>query len=368
MIRYFTHRGGRTENVDHLEPAWLSPDSGVVVWADVSEATDADSTVLRETFGLHEIAVEAAVQRETNPKVESYGRYLYIVLHGIDFHAEAHTFDTTETDFFLGPTFLVTLHDGKRRSIQHVMDLCTRAHHILAEGSVGLLHRIVDTMVDHYRPEVDELEERLDEIEKEVIEEPAQSLTSDILAVKRDITTLRRIVVPQRDVVGRLSRREFDIIGQEMSYRFRDVYDQFARMADDAIVFQDRVTGILDAHLASVSNRLASVSKVVAVIAVFFGPMTVLTGLFGMNVPLPTMVGRPGVPVLGDRGSDGHHQPGDVHLVPPLGLVVGRPQISHRLHRLRRLHRRQWDASRSCPRISPTRSPQARWLSGRRRS
>jgi magnesium transporter len=148
-------------------------------------------------------------------------------------------------------------------------------------------------MVDHYRPEVDELEARLDQIEEEVIELRPVSLTGDILAVKRDITTLRRIVVPQRDVVGRLARREFDLIGQEMAYRFRDVYDQFARMADDAIVFQDRVTGVLDAHLAGVSNRLADVSKVLAVIAALFGPLTVITGLFGMNVPLPTLFGNP---------------------------------------------------------------------------
>ncbi len=131
------------------------------------------------------------------------------------------------------------------------------------------------------------------QIEKQVIEDPGETLTGDILAVKNDITTLRRIVIPQRDVVGRLSRREFDLIGQEMAYRFRDVYDQFVRMADDSIVFQDRVTGILDAYLASVSNRLANTSRLLAVIAALFGPMTVITGLFGMNVPLPTLLGSP---------------------------------------------------------------------------
>ena len=293
MIRYFVHRGGRTESVQGLDPAWLLPDSGVVVWADVIEPTEQDAAVLREVFQLHELPVEAAVQRETNPKVESYGRYLYIVLHGINFQAAEHTFETHETDFFLAANFLITIHDGQRRSIAHVVELCNRAHHVLSEGPVGLLHRIVDTMVDHYRPEVDELEERLDEIEKQVIEITSGEVTGDILAVKRDITNLRRIVIPQRDVVGRLSRREFDLIGQEMSYRFRDVYDQFVRMADDAIVFQDRVTGILDAHLASVSNRLANVSRLLAVIAALFGPMTVITGLFGMNVPLPTLFGSP---------------------------------------------------------------------------
>lgn len=293
MIRYFVHRGGRTELVDRLDAAVLSPDSGAVVWADVAEPTDEDALVLRDVFGIHELPVEAAFQRETNPKVESYGSYLYIVLHGINFQAAEHTFETHETDFFLSPNFLITIHDGQRRSIAHVSDLCCRASHVLAEGPVALLHRIVDTMVDHYRPEVDELEERLDAVEKRVIEEPTESLTGDILNVKHDVTSLRRIVVPQRDVVGRLARREFELIGQEMAYRFRDVYDQFARMADDAVTFQDRVTGIFDAHLASVSNRLANVSRVLAIIAALFGPLTVITGLFGMNVPLPTLVGRP---------------------------------------------------------------------------
>jgi magnesium transporter len=302
LIRYFVHRGGRTEPFDRLDPSFAKAteggpgvvfDDGVVVWADVAEPTEADGAVLRDVFGLHELVVESAFQRETNPKVESYGRYLYVVLHGINFQAAEHTFETSETDFFLASNFLVTVHDGQRRSIAHVVELCSRATHVLAEGPVALLHRIVDTMVDHYRPEVDELEARLDEIEKRVIEAPTESLTGDILAIKHDVTTLRRIVIPQRDVVGRLARREFDLIGQEMAYRFRDVYDQFARMADDAIVFQDRVTGIFDAHLASVSNRLASVSKVLAVIAALFGPLTVITGLFGMNVPLPTLLGSP---------------------------------------------------------------------------
>jgi magnesium transporter len=293
LIRYFVHRDGHTEPVDRLDPAWLLPNSGVVVWADVAEPTEADGAVLRDVFGLHELVVEAAFQRETNPKVEPYGQYLYIVLHGINFDAIAHRFDTHETDFFLAQNFLVTVHDGQRRSIAHVGEVCTRAEHVLGEGTVALLHRIIDTMVDHYRPEVDELERRLDEIEEHVIEQPRDSMTGDILAVKRDITMLRRIVVPQRDVVGRLARREFDLIGQEMAYRFRDVYDQFVHMADDAIVFQDRVTGVLDAHLATVSNRLADVSKVIAVIAALFGPLTVITGLFGMNVPLPSLLGNP---------------------------------------------------------------------------
>jgi magnesium transporter len=216
---------------------------------------------------------------------------LYVVLHGINFRAESDQFDTHDTDFFLTREFLVTVHDGKRRSIEQICKLCLDNDMVLREGTVALMHRIVDRMVDHYRPEVDELEARLDQIEEAVIETPSNELTRQILAIKRDISAMRRIVLPQRDVVGRLSRREFEIIDQEMSYRFRDVFDQLVRMSDDAIIFQERVTGILDAHLASVSNQLANVSKVLAAFAVMLGPLTIVTSMFGMNVTLPPLPG-----------------------------------------------------------------------------
>lgn len=291
MIRYFVHRDGRTSAVDALDPAWLAPGSGAYVWADLAEPTAADGQVLREVFGIHELAVEDALGETHHPKVETYGSLVYVVLHGINFHASEHAFDTHDTDFFVTTQFLVTVHDGKRRSIAHVSDLCGKSAHILAEGPMALMHRIMDTMVDHYHPEVDELEEWLDDLERQVLESPKESLMGEILAVKRDIRSLRRIVMPQRDVLGRLSRREFDLISQEMAYRFRDVYDQLVRLADDAMIFQDRVTGILDAHLAGVSIQLAQTSKLVAVVATLFGPLTVLTGMYGMNVPLPHFPG-----------------------------------------------------------------------------
>lgn len=294
MIRYYVHRAGRTEPVEDLDPAWLAPTSGVYVWADVRAPGEPDGRVLRDVFGFHELSVEDALQESQSPKVESYGPYLYLVLHGINFEPEQHTFDTHDTDFFLGPSYLVTVHDGRRRSIAKIDELCTRSSFVLSEGPVALLHRIVDTMVEHYRPEFDEVEERLDAIENRVLQETGSDLTGEILAVKRDIGSMRRILIPQRDVVARLARREFDLINQEMAYRFRDVYDQLVHMADEAILFQDRVTGVLDAHLASVSNRLALVSKVLAALAVIFGPLTVITGLFGMNVELPALPGGPG--------------------------------------------------------------------------
>jgi magnesium transporter len=225
------------------------------------------------------------------PKVESYDGYLYIVLHGIDFHEASHCFATHDVDFFLGPTCLVTVHDGHAASINELRNNCTRNSKMLAEGTVAVFHRIVDSMVDHYRPEVDKLEERIDQLENDIFDNGGPELTRRILNEKREVAHLRRIVIPERDVISRLARREFVDISTEMSFRFRDIYDHLVRISDDALIFQDRITGMLDAHLTQASNRLNEVMKVLTVVATIFGPPTLIAGIWGMNVPLPHFPG-----------------------------------------------------------------------------
>jgi magnesium transporter len=91
--------------------------------------------------------------------------------------------------------------------------------------------------------------------------------------------------------VGRLARREFIDVSSEMAFRFRDVHDHLVHVADEAYIFHDRITGVLDAHLSNVSNRLNQVVKVLTVLTTIFMPLTVLTGLYGMNVQLPRLSG-----------------------------------------------------------------------------
>ena len=291
MITVFVHRNGQTEQVSSIDRAWLNPASGAMMWVDLAAPSIPESLILSDTFAFHPLSVEDATSVLQYPKIEAYDGYLYAVLHGIDFHAGEHGFATHDVDFFIGATYLVSVHDGHSTSIKDLRAHATRNPKILGEGAVALFHRIVDSMVDHYRPEVEKLEDRLDELEKEVFDKPAPTLVRSILDEKRDVASLRRIVTPQRDVVARLARRDFVDISTEMAFRFRDVYDHLQRIADDASIFQDRITGILDAHLSATSNRLNEVMKVLTVVATIFGPPTLLAGVWGMNVPLPRFPG-----------------------------------------------------------------------------
>ena len=287
MVTIFTYRDGKASQADAVDPAWLEAGSGVFLWVDISAPSPDDGRLLSELFGFHELAVEDALAARHHPKVEAYDGYLYAILHGIDFKASEHEFATHDADFFIGPNYLVTVTDGTSRSVPETQAACTRNARVMGEGPVALAHRIIDTMVDHYRPEVEKLEDRIDALETTVFESGETRETSrEILDLKGDVASLRRIMMPQRDALSRLARREFPQVTEELAYRFRDVYDHVVRITDDALLFHDRLSAILEAHLSNVSNRLNEVMKFLTIFSVIFLPMTVLTGLYGMNVPL----------------------------------------------------------------------------------
>ncbi|MBL8140813.1 MAG: magnesium transporter CorA family protein [Acidobacteria bacterium] len=291
MMHVFAWDGESVHEFTHLDPAWTTQSTYSMLWVDVTDITPEIAASLASAFKLHELAVEDALAIVHHPKVESYPGVLYAILHGIDFEAAKHQFATHDVDFFVGANYLITVHDGVSRSIGRMRDICPRNVQIMSEGPAALMHRIVDGMVDNYRPEAEKIEARIDELERAVFDNTHRNLSQQILRVKRDVMALRRVVSPQRDVVGRIARREFTQIDEMVGYRFRDVYDHLVRLADEAMIFHDRLGGLLDAHLSFVSNRMNEVMKVLTVITTVFGPLTVIVGLYGMNVALPAFPG-----------------------------------------------------------------------------
>ena len=292
MITVFVHQNGKTQVLDRVEREWLDPAAGVTFWVDLKAPQEPERHLLSDVFGFHPLSVEDAVSALQYPKIETYPGYLYVVLHGIDAKPQQTQFATRDVDFFLGGNYLVTVHDGDSRSINAIHEVCTRHDHILKEGTIALMHRIVDRMVDNYRPVFEEIEARLGHLEEEAFA-GHERLSRRVMRLKRDVSSMRRVLVPQRDAIGRLARREFPVISDEMTYRFRDVYDHVVRLTEEAVLFQDRITGIFEVNLSSVSNRLNKVMKLLTVMSTIFLPLTVLTGMWGMNITIPHFPGGP---------------------------------------------------------------------------
>jgi len=245
MVTIFCYREGRCDEVTSLDRAWLTPAAGVGLWVDLEAPSIPESLILSDSFGFHPLAVEDAMSPGQPAKVEAYDGYLLAVLRGTD----------GEVDFFVGPTFLVTVHHGSSKAVADFVDNAKHGPRPLVEGPVALFHRIADALVDGYRPSVERLVERTGDVEKQLFDKPSPALVREVLALRRDVFALGRDATAQQRVVERLSRREFVDISTDMSFRFRDVHDHLVRVTGDVDALRDRLDGLLTASVGLVGAR-----------------------------------------------------------------------------------------------------------------
>jgi magnesium transporter len=245
MVTIFVHRPGRCEQVTSIDRAWLNPTSGVGLWVDLEAPSIPESLILSETFGFHPLAVEDATSAGQPAKIEAYDGYLFAVLLGPD----------GEVDFFVGPSYLVTVHQRASKAIAEFVDNAKHSPRPLAEGPVALFHRLVDALADLYGPALERLSERTADAEKQAFEKPSATVIREVLAIRRDAFELAQSAAAQRDVVGRLSRREFVDISTDVSFRFRDVHDHLVRVGSGGEALRDRLDGLLTASVGLAGTR-----------------------------------------------------------------------------------------------------------------
>ena len=284
MLNYFKCAGGRIEHVPEFRPEHIREGSEALHWIDLEDPTVKEATILEDPFHFHPLAIEDCLSEVHHPKVDDYEDYSFIIVHGIRFDAPTDQFITRELDIFLGRNYLITHHRGPMRSITAAREQCGKnLQAAMPKGVDFLLHQILDQMFEHYFPNLDAIEDKIQLVQVEVFENPTRETLDRIFVLKRDAMHLRRICTPQREIVHRLSRGEFQAISPKAAIYFRDIYDNLYRIVDASFAYQDMIQGTLDAYLTAVSNRLNETMKRLTVIGAVFAALTVLTGVYGMN-------------------------------------------------------------------------------------
>lgn len=150
---------------------------------------------------------------------------------------------------------------------------------------VMVLYRVVDMLVDGYFPVLAALDDKIDDLEDEILKAPTDEQLGQLFDLKRSLIVLRKVVAPERDVFATFVSSADIIPGMTIEYEryFRDVYDHLIRVSDLVDSYRDLLSGALDTHLSTVSNRLNIVMKQLTIIATVFLPLSFLTGFFGQN-------------------------------------------------------------------------------------
>lgn len=255
-----------------------------LLWVDISETTSEDGQFLESVFNLHLLAIEDCMSANIHaPKVDDFGGYIFIIVHGVNYAVETEIVETAELAVFLGRNFVVSNHRYPLFSVEAVRQLVERDGRPMRRGADFLAYSIVDALIDNVLPTVDKMTEIAEDIEEEVIRQPQQSTLEAILKLKRSTVHLHRVMAPQREALNRISRGDFAVIGEAARIFYRDIYDHIVRIEDLNQTVRDMTDNALATYLSSVANRQNEVMKVLSIIAAIFLPLTLVAGIYGMN-------------------------------------------------------------------------------------
>lgn len=256
-----------------------------LLWVDfVSESPETTLPIL-ESFNFHHLAIDDALQETHAPKIDDWGDYLYIVLNYMHLIKASEPWDTEidELDIFLGKNYVITHHDNPVSSIDETWDICQRDPRYAKDGPDHLLYKIIDATVMNYMPIIEKIDEEIDWIEDQVFDRPSSQTLARLFTLKRVLLAMRRILLPQREVLNKMARDDYQVIDQKDRIFYRDVYDHLVRLHDVNESLRDLVGGAMDTYLSVINNRMNEVMKTLTIITTLFMPLTFVTGFFGMN-------------------------------------------------------------------------------------
>jgi magnesium transporter len=268
---------------DHLtEP-------GVTVWLDLRDPDQEDLAVLQEEFGLHPVAIEDALVDRERPKIDRYRTHLFLTAYSARLDVASGELATSELAAFILPGALITIRKDDGLDIGKVVDRWDASPDLAVYGVGYLMHGLLDYIVDGHFEAVQSLDDAVEGLEDDLFAPAAMDLQVQrrSFELRKSLVLLRRVVLPMREVLNTVMRRDLHHVGEEMMPYYQDVYDHVLRAAEWTESLRDLVTTILETNLTIQGNRMNVITKKVTSWAAIIAVPTFITGFYGMNVPYP---------------------------------------------------------------------------------
>jgi magnesium transporter len=237
---------------------------------------------LGEAFGLHALALEDVVNTHQRCKVEDYGDHLFIVIR-LPVYEPDGQLTTEQISLFVGEDFVVSLHEGSN-ALEQVRDRILWARGRVRELKADYLaYTILDTVIDHYFPVIEEIGNRLNTIDELLEGGFDRSHRLEIRKVRSDLLLIRKTIWPQREAMAALLRDDCKLIQSTTRTYLRDCYDHTIQLMDVTETYRELCADLRDYHLADISYRSNEVMKTLTIIATLFMPLSFIAGFYGMN-------------------------------------------------------------------------------------
>jgi len=261
---------------------------GCTVWADFVSPTEADLAVIEEELGLHKLAVEDAVHSFQRPKLDHYDTHLFLAAYAVSLNPDTGELFTTEVKAFITKHVLVTVHDPDF-DMAKVVALWDNETDLSKYGVGFFLWGLLDSIVDGHFDTVQQLDTQIETLEDALFDDRPRDreVQRRSFELRKSLVLLRRVVLPMREVVNSIIRRDLEVIDPKIVPYFQDVYDHVLRATEWTESLRDLVTSILETNISIQSNRMNLIMKKVTSWAAIIAVPTAITGFFGQNLAFP---------------------------------------------------------------------------------
>ncbi len=291
MIKSFLWKPGRAvqkfEGIADFDS--LFADREAVLWIDMTDPSDEESFILTNDFHFHPLAIEDVIEEEDaitelpRSKIDDYREYIYAEFQIADLAGMDEGIALKEVHIFLTRNTVVTVHYEPHRIFNYLHNRALKDERLMSRGAEFLFHTLIDVMVDNYNSILEFFDRAVDKIEEDVLGQPDDETIKKIFTMRRDIYELKRIVLPQREMLMQISRRQFSMISERAAFYFNDILDHLTRIIELSESHRDTLITALEVYYSRVSTRTNDIIRVLTLFTVILMPPTFLVGLWGMN-------------------------------------------------------------------------------------
>jgi magnesium transporter len=268
-------------------------EAGGLTWIHLDAPTKEEAEELAARFGWHALDVEDVLSKRQRPKVDDYqeDRYLFIVLHFPVYDGTIGRLNAAELDVFLGPDYLVTLPTVELLPVTRLFRRCYEdeelRERLFSKGSGRLLYEVLDDLFDYCFPILDKIGHKLDVIEDDMFEGLSSEVVRDISNVKQEIISYRKIIKPERSTLRLLERHVERFLPEELELYFDDIVDAAERIWDLLDNYKEVVEALEQTNESVITHRVNRILQILTIFSVVLLPLTLISGIFGMNVGFP---------------------------------------------------------------------------------
>lgn len=259
-------------------------ETSTVSWVNINGIHNTDAIeAIGKVYGIHNLVLEDILNTDHRPKVEPFEDYVFFTMKMM-WYDQDDELEKEQISIVFGKPYVLCFQERKGDIFDPIRErIRTDSGIIRKKGTDYLVYRLIDSVVDNYFIIIERIEERVEDLEEKITMDTDEDHMRTIQQMKREIITLKRALLPLREAVSGLEKGVTDLVNPANEKFFRDVYDHLLQISENLETNREVLSGLMDMHLANLSNRMNQVMKVLTVIATIFIPLTFIAGIYGMN-------------------------------------------------------------------------------------